>query len=178
MNSNFEWRFPMLVKDFMTRRVVTVMPDNSTLDAARLMLQHKISGLPVVDAEGCLIGIVSEHDLLRRGKNEIQAERPHWLQLMIARTSLGVNAANFHVRKVSDVMTSDPVTVVETTPLEEAGHLIEEHGFKRLPVVRDSRLVGIIARADFVRALAHAIGKASYRVRRNVPVSSVRLLIS
>jgi CBS domain-containing protein len=89
----------MLVKDFMTRRVVTVMPDNSTLDAARLMLEHKISGLPVVDDEGCLIGIFSEHDLLHRGKNEIQVERPHWLQLMIERTSLGVNVANFHVRR-------------------------------------------------------------------------------
>ena len=150
----------MLVKDFMTRQVVTASPESSVLDAARLMLEHKISGLPVVNDGGRLVGIVSEHDLLRRGKNGVQAKRPHWLQLMIERASLPNESSGFHDRKVGEVMTPDPVTVTETAPLEQAGRLIEEHGFKRLPVVRDSQLVGVIARADLVRALAHAIGKA------------------
>lgn len=152
----------MLVRDFMTRPVVTVTPESSILDAARLMLEHRVSGLPVVNGEGRLVGIVSEHDLLRSGKHEVEAERPHWLRVMIERASLASESAGFHDRKVGDVMTPDPLTVTEAAPLEQAGRLIEEHGFKRLPVVRDHQVVGVIARADFIRALARAISKAKH----------------
>jgi CBS domain-containing protein len=153
----------MRVADFMTRKVVAVTPETAALNAARLMLERKISGLAVVDNAGCLVGIVSEHDLLRNGGTEGGNTRPHWLQLIIERTGLNHEASRFHVRTVGDVMTRNPVTVTETTPLEEAGRLITERGFKRLPVVRGKELVGIIARADLVRALTQAIRKAAER---------------
>jgi CBS domain-containing protein len=153
----------MRVADFMTRRVVTVTPETAVLKAARLMLERKISGLAVVDNTGCLVGIVSEHDLLRDGATEGGTTRPHWLQLIIERTGLNHEASRFHVRTVADVMTRNPVTVTETTPLEEASRLITKRGFKRLPVVRGKELVGIIARADLVRALTQAILNAAER---------------
>jgi len=151
----------------MTRKVATVTPDTPILDAARQMLELKISGLPVVDAAGCVVGIVTEHDLLRDGEPKGGTKRPHWLQLIIERTALADEAARFHARTVGDVMTRDPVTVTEATPLQEAGRLITEHGFKRLPVVRGRELVGIIARADLVQALTAAIRKAAESAERN-----------
>ena len=157
----------MRVSDFMTREVVTVRPDTPVLIAARQMLERKISGLPVVDAAGCVVGIVSEHDLLRHRETEGGTKRPHWLQLIIERSGLADEAGRFSVRTVGDVMTSNPVTVTEATPLEEASRLIEEHGFKRLPVVRGRELVGIIARADLVQALTQAIRRAAEAAERD-----------
>jgi CBS domain-containing protein len=157
----------MRVGEFMTREVVTVTPESSILEAARLMLEHKISGLPVVNGEGRLVGIVSEHDLLRQGKNQMPAKRPHWLRMMIEKAGFADEAVAFHQRTVGDVMTADPLTVTEATPLEQASRLIEEHGIKRLPVVRNSHLVGVIARADLVRALTRAIRKATEAARRD-----------
>ncbi len=81
----------MKVTDFMTRQVVTVTPETSILDAARLMLDHKISGLPVVTDEGRVVGIISEHDLLRGKKRDVRTERTHWLRLMIERANLATN---------------------------------------------------------------------------------------
>jgi CBS domain-containing protein len=134
---------------------------------ARQMLKRKISGLPVVDAAGCVVGIVSEHDLLRHRETEDGTKRPHWLQLIIERSGLADEAGRFNVRTVGNVMTPNPVTVTEATPLEEASRLIEEHGFKRLPVVRGRELVGIIARADLVQALTQAIRKAAEAAERD-----------
>jgi CBS domain-containing protein len=157
----------MRVADFMTRKVVTARPDTSVLVAAQRMLERKISGMPVVDDAGFIVGIVTEHDLLRRAETKGEASRPHWLQLITERTGLADEAARFQMRTVGDVMTSNPMTVSEATPLEEAGRLIEEHGFKRLPVVRGRELVGIIARADLVQALTRAIRKAAEAAERD-----------
>ena len=148
----------MTVADFMTRKVITVAPDASLAEAAKLMLDHKISGLPVVDKEGHVVGIVSEHDLLRRrqGVDGAGAERrPHWLQVLGETAGSAGEIAQFRNRTVNDVMTLDPVTVAASTSLREASRLIEYRGFKRLPVVENGKLVGIIARADLVRALAY-----------------------
>ncbi len=156
----------MTVGDFMTRRVVTVTPDAPVLVAAKLMLEHKISGLPVVDAEQHVVGIVSEHDLLRQpdgGKH-----KPHWLQLMAEQKGLAGETASFRDRKVNYVMTPNPVTITASSSLEEACRLIADHGIKRLPVVEDGKLVGIIARTDLVRALAQARQKV--RVTPDVSV--------
>jgi CBS domain-containing protein len=144
----------MTVRDFMTRRVVTVAPDAPALVAAKLMLEHTISGLPVVDAEQHVVGIVSEHDLLRQpdgGKR-----KPHWLQLMVEERGLAGETAGFRDRKVDDVMTPNPMMITASSSLEEACRLIADYGIKRLPVVENGKLVGIIARADLVRALAQA----------------------
>jgi CBS domain-containing protein len=161
----------MIVGDFMTRRVVTVRPDDSILDAARLMLEHKISGLPVVDAENHVVGIVSEHDLLRPRRNGDGTEGPHWLQLMIEKAGLsGGAAAGIHDREVREVMTKHAVTVNATSSLGEACRVIEDLGVKRVPVVQDGKLVGIIARADLVRALAQGIESATTAAAPDVSV--------
>lgn len=162
----------MRVADFMTRRVVTVTPDTSILAAARLMLEHKISGLPVVDAAGRVVGIVSEHDLLRRREDGGLAKGPHWLELMIEARGLPDEAARFHDRKVSEVMTRNPITIAATSPLSEASRLIEDLGVKRLPVVQDGALVGIIARADLIWALAQSVERAHAATRRDVSVDA------
>jgi CBS domain-containing protein len=146
----------MNVSNYMSRRVVSVTPDTPVILAAKLMLDHKISGLPVVDRAGRLVGIVSEHDLLRQRDGNHQ-QRPHWLQLMTESAGLNGERTEFRERKVSEVMTPDPVTVSADSSLEEACRLIEERGIKRLPVVMNGKLVGIIARADLVRALARTM---------------------
>lgn len=144
----------MKVADLMTRRVVTVTPDASILDAAKLMLENKISGLPVVDAADRVVGIVSEHDLLRQRRENGGKEGPHWLELLAEKAELAGESARFHDRKVSQAMTPNPVIVAPTASIRQACRLIEKYNIKRLPVVKDGKLVGIIARADLVRAFA------------------------
>jgi CBS domain-containing protein len=161
----------MMVKDFMTDRVIAISPDASIADAATLMLENDISGLPVVDATRHVVGIVSEHDLLRRREGDKGKLGSHWLQLMIKRTGLLEESAHFHDRRVSDVMTPSPITVAPTSSLGEACRIIEERGIKRLPVVENGELVGIIARADLVRALAQAAGKPAPATLRNESVN-------
>jgi CBS domain-containing protein len=165
----------MKVGNFMTRRVITATPETPILDAARLMLEHKISGMPVVNHGGRVVGIVSEHDLLRRGKNEVRAARPHWLRLMIERAGMADESARLSDRRVGEVMTPDPVTISEAASLEDACGLIEQHGIKRLPVVRDNQLVGVIARADLVRALTRAIHRADQATRHDA-MTNARML--
>jgi CBS-domain-containing membrane protein len=160
----------MIVEDFMTRRVIAVGANDSIVEAAKLMLKHKISGLPVVDATRHVVGIVSEHDLLRRRESNGSKQRSHWLQLMLERAELSGESARFHDRKVNEVMTPNPVTVMPTSSLEDACRLIENHGIKRLPVVQNGELIGIIARADLVRALAHDIQSAATAATRDVSV--------
>ena len=134
------------------------------------MLEHKISGLPVIDAAHHVVGIVSEHDLLCRRESDERKQGSHWLQLMIERAGLAGESARFHDRKVNEVMTPNPVTVAATSSLGEACRLIEDRGIERLPVVHNGELIGIIARADLVRALAQAIERAAAATTRDVSV--------
>jgi CBS domain-containing protein len=150
------------VEDFMTVRVVTVHPDSPIADAAQLMLDNNVSGLPVTDDVGHVVGIVTEHDLLRGRPNGSRARPPHWLQFMIKRSEMANETARFHEAKVKEVMTHNPLTVTEDTPIAAACRIIGEHGIKRLPVVRDGRIVGIVARADLMRALGIAVRKISH----------------
>lgn len=148
----------MNVADVMTRDVITIEPDASILEAARLMLQHKISGLPVVDASKNLVGIVTEGDFLRRSETGTQRRRPRWLEFIIGPGKLATEYTHESGRKVHEVMTDEVYTLTEDTPLEQAVHLMERHRVKRLPVLRGGQLVGIVTRANLVRAvvrLAH-----------------------
>ncbi len=160
----------MRVEDFMTRRVITVAPDASIVEAAKLMLEHKISGLPVIDAAHHVVGIVSEHDLLGRRQGDERKQGSHWLQLMIERAELASESARFQDRKVNAVMTPDPVTVAANSSLGEACRLIVDRGIKRLPVVQNGELIGIIARADLVRTLAQDIECAAAATTPDVSV--------
>jgi CBS domain-containing protein len=159
-------RTRMEVGDFMTTQVVTIHPDSPVRDAARLMLERKISGLPVVDASDSIVGIVTEHDLLRRRIDRPGSKPPHWLQLMTEPAEITDESVRFQETKVEEVMTRDPLTITEDTPIEAACRLIEKRGIKRLPVMRDGRLVGIVARADLVRALDVAVKRISYSDER------------
>jgi CBS domain-containing protein len=143
----------MIVADVMTRNVISVPPDATVEHAAKLMLQRGISGLIVVDAEGRLAGVVTEGDLLRRDELGTERHRPWWLRLLV---SPGRQAADFtrtHGRRVQDVMTSDVVTVPASAPLDEVVELMEQHRVKRVPVTQDGKVVGVVSRADLLRAL-------------------------
>jgi CBS domain-containing protein len=158
----------MKVGNFMTAPVVTVQPNSSLRDAARLMVERKISGLPVVDASDHVVGIVTEHDLLRRRADGPGSKPPHWLQLMIEQAEVAHESDRFHAAKVEEVMTRNPLTVSENTPIGEACRMIMDRGIKRLPVVHDGRLVGVIARADLVRALDIAASRIAHADERAV----------
>ncbi|WP_272840314.1 CBS domain-containing protein [Rhodoplanes sp. TEM] len=160
----------------MSSPVVTITPDRPIADAAQLMIDHRISGLPVVDPAGRLVGIVSERDLLRRRSDGDPPRRPHWLQLMTERSALEQEPERFHTLTVGDVMTTAPLAVTESTPLEEAGRLLESRRIKRLPVVRDARVVGVLSRADLLRALPRALGKAEAAARHDAPMTDERLI--
>jgi predicted transcriptional regulator len=124
------------------------------------MLQNDISGLPVLDVEGRLVGMVTEGDLLRRGETGTMRKRPRWLEFLAGRGKLADEYARAHGRKVVEVMTDDPVSVQEDTPLDEVVTLMETRRIKRVPVVRGTRVVGIVSRANLLHALARVAGEA------------------
>lgn len=140
--------------DIMTPKVVSVMPDASILEAMRSMLANRISGLPVVSENGKLVGIVTEGDFLRRAETGTQQRRSRWLELFTSPGKLAQEYVHTHGRKVSDVMTPDPLTITEDTPLDVVVRLLEERRIKRLPVVRSGVVVGIVSRANLLHALA------------------------
>ena len=148
----------MQASEIMTPDVVTARPDTPLEDVVRLMLTHRISGLPVVE-NGVVVGIVSEGDLLRRPETGTERRQRHSL-LQLFRSEEG-DAAEYvrtHGMTAGEVMTTDVVTIAETTLLEDIATLLESRGIKRVPVVREGKLKGIVSRADLLRSLASRIG--------------------
>lgn len=143
----------MQTRQIMTQNVITVSPGTPVADAARTMLDNRISGLPVVE-NGKLVGIVTEGDFLRRAELGTELRRPNWLQFILGGGREAADYVQAHGRKVADVMTRDPVTVSEETSLQDLVAAMEAHHVKRLPVMRDGRLVGIVARANLLRAIS------------------------
>jgi CBS domain-containing protein len=139
--------------DVMTRSVVSIPPDASIREAAGLMLEHKVSGLPVVDARGNLVGIVTEGDFLRRAEIGAQTRRPHWIEFFTDVGQLAGEYVRASGRKVQDVMSRQVRTVSEETPLAKIARLMEQHGIKRVPVMRGQELVGIVTRANLLGAV-------------------------
>lgn len=139
----------------MTKNVVTVKPDMSIRMVARVMSENRVSGLPVVDDNGRLVGMVSEMDLLR--SRAATAERESWWLDMLAEGEKMAPDYVEYVRSsnnlVRQVMRQDVITITEDTPLSEVAQLIVDKGVKRLPVIKDGKIVGIVSRADLVRAL-------------------------
>ena len=147
------WETNMKVGDIMTQPAMTVRPQTTIAEAAQLMLQRHISGLPVVDAAGAVVGVVTEADLLRRAETGTERQRPRWLEFLISPGRLAREYADTHARRVGEVMTSEVVSVTPEDPLEAAVRLMEQRHVKRLPVIDGRRLVGIISRANLVRTL-------------------------
>ena len=143
----------MQSRQIMTQNVITVSPETSVVDAARTMLDNRISGLPVIK-DGQLVGIVTEGDFLRRAEIGTERKRPSWLQFILGSGREAADYVQAHGRKVADVMTRDPVTVSEETSLQDLVAAMEAHHVKRLPVMREGRLVGIVTRANLLRAIS------------------------
>jgi CBS-domain-containing membrane protein len=144
----------MQVKDIMTINVISIGADESVAKAASLMLQNRISGLPVVDTEGELVGMVTEGDFLRRRELGTQRRRPKWLEFIVGPGKLAEDYVRTSGRKVEDVMTPDPWTISEDDTLEAIVEMMERHHIKRLPVTQGGRMVGIVSRANLMHALA------------------------
>jgi CBS domain-containing protein len=137
----------------MTAELHTIGPEATIDEAARLMLEHRVSALPVLDADNNLIGLISEGDLVRRVEIGTVRAPSRWHALLSSETALAAAYIKCHARRVSDVMTPAPVSVGEDTPLVEIADLMERHHVKRLTVTRGDTLVGIVSRADLLRAL-------------------------
>ena len=144
----------MRAHQIMTRSVTAISPDATILEAANTMLRQHVSGLPVVNAGGQLVGVVSEGDFIRRSEIGTQRKRGRWLKFLLGAGESATDYIHEHSRKVSDVMTSDPITVSEDATLEEIVNAMETNGVKRLPVMRGDRLVGIVSRANLLQAVA------------------------
>jgi len=160
----------MRVSDVMTRNIVSIRPDDTILKAARLMLQNRISGLPVVDAEGGLVGMVTEGDFLRRTEINTNRQRPKWIEFVVGPGRLADEYTHTSGRKVEEVMTQDPVTVEENDSLATVVELMERKRIKRLPVLRDGKIVGIISRANLVRALVTTVQENKAAARSDAAV--------
>jgi CBS domain-containing protein len=144
----------MRAHQIMTKNVITVTPQTSIETAASIMLRNHISGLPVMEADGALVGIVSESDFLRRSEIGTGRKRPAWLQFFLGPGRAATDFVRERGRRIEDVMTSDPITVEEETPLEDLVHLMEKNDVKRLPVMRGKTLVGIVTRSNLLQAVA------------------------
>ncbi|TDR55886.1 BON domain-containing protein [Halomonas ventosae] len=143
----------MQAADVMTPNVITVSPDSEVSEIASLLLEHGISAVPVVDADDKVLGIVSEGDLMRRVENDTDQHKSWWLKLF----SGGGNAVDYvksHGRKASEIMTPHPLTIAEDEPLHHIASLLEKRRIKRVPVVRDGRLVGIVSRSNLLRGFS------------------------
>jgi CBS-domain-containing membrane protein len=143
----------MKVSDLMTRQVITASPQATILEAVELMLKHHVGGLPVVDERGKLVGIVTEGDFLRRSEIGTERRRSRWLDAFFGPGKSAKDYVRSHGLKVREVMTAKPITVAASAKLDEVVRLMEERNVKRLPVTSRGKLVGIVTRANLMRAL-------------------------
>ena len=146
----------MLVRDVMVAPVITVEPSATVEQVAKLFLEKQISAVPVLDGKGKLVGIVSEGDLLHRVEAGTERRRSWWLQALIHDDTLAAEYVKSHSRKVSDVMTRDVITASPHTPLHEIAALMERNAIRRLPILENGQLVGIVSRANLLQAVASA----------------------
>jgi CBS domain-containing protein len=143
----------MKAGDVMTRAVISADPDATVLQAARYMLQHHISGLPVIDKAGKLVGVLSEGDFLRRRETQTERRRSRWLEFLMGPGRIAAEYSHSHGSKVSEVMTTELYTVDENTSLEDIVELMERRRIKRVPVLRGNKVVGIVTRSNLMHAM-------------------------
>ena len=147
----------MNVAALMSTNIVSVLPSTTLADAVRIMLAHNVSGLPVLEADGKLVGMITAGDLLRRTELESEGKQPSWLKVFLMPSSVAADYVATHGRRVGEVMTQHPIHVGPATDLAEVSRLMLHRHVKRLPVLEAGRLVGIISRSDVLRALARKL---------------------
>jgi CBS domain-containing protein len=155
----------MKAKDVMTHCLVSIPPDAPIRDAIARMISHQVSGMPVVDTNGKLLGMVTEGDFLRRAEMRTQAPRKRWLELLMGPGWEAGDYVRSHGLVVRDVMSPNTVAVGTDTPLADVVNLMEEHAIKRIPVVDAGRVVGIVSRADLMTALGTYLMKPKKTAR-------------
>jgi CBS domain-containing protein len=143
----------MKAEEVMTREVISIDPDATVLQAARLMLEHHISGLPVIDKRGTLVGVLSEGDFLRRRETRTERRRSRWLEFLMGPGRIAAEYSHSHGSKVSEVMTTPVQFVDEVTPIEDIVELMERRRIKRVPIVCGSQVVGIVTRSNLMHAM-------------------------
>ena len=148
----------MRARDVMKTDVLTVTPDTRVGDIAKLLTEHGISAVPVLDQSRRLVGIVSEGDLLHRAEMGTERRRSRWLELFVQDWQLAAEYLQSHGRTAEEIMERHVVTVEPETPVATIVETMEKHGIKRVPVVEHERVVGIVTRGDLVRALATVAG--------------------
>ncbi|CCB67248.1 MULTISPECIES: CBS domain-containing protein [unclassified Hyphomicrobium] len=144
----------MKASDVMTTKVISIRPDATLSEMIKKMLDHRISGLPVVSEDGKLVGVVTEGDCLRRAETGTEVKRSFWRDMLTGSETLANEYIRTHGRKVSEVMTRDPISVSPDTELSEVIHVMEKNRIKRVPVVKDGAVVGILSRANLLQTLS------------------------
>ena len=144
----------MNATDVMTRNVVTIGPEATVAEAAELMAQYDVSALPVIDAHEQLVGIISEADLMRRDEIGTQADYRWWTEAMIPAATRAAEFTRSHGKYVNEVMSRKVITATEDTPLSAIAGILERYRIKRVPILDDNKLVGIVSRANLIQALA------------------------
>lgn len=149
----------MLASDIMTPNVITIAPDADIAEAVTLMIRHRISALPVL-RDGVLVGLISEGDLLRRAETGTEPRLSRWAEFISSTERIAADYVRGHARKVEQLMSHPAITVDAETPIGEVAALLESKGIKRVPVTFNGRMIGIISRANLLRALASRLGVA------------------
>jgi CBS domain-containing protein len=157
----------MRAMDVMTSEVVTVDENASVTAVAKLLAERGISAVPVVDKDNRVIGMISEGDLLHRAETGTEQRRSWWLEMIASTNQLAADYIKSHSGSVKDVMTRDVISVSDTTPVADVAILLETNRIKRVPVLRDGKLVGIVSRANIVRALAMTVDEPSSSAEAN-----------
>lgn len=164
----------MKARDIMTAHIISVGPDTTVDAVANTLISNGISAVPVIDVACHLVGIVSEGDLLRRSELGTQVRRPWWLAFLTSEATLAAEFSKSRAVKVSDIMTREVLTVTPETPVADIARLLEKHGIKRVPVVDDGIVVGVVSRANLVQALASArsrdldVDRSDHAVRERI----------
>jgi CBS domain-containing protein len=161
----------MQARDVMVSPVITAKKSTTVREIAKILLEKRISAVPVVDNVGKLVGIVTESDLMHRA--EAGTEHPYswWVHFLAGDATIAADYVKSHSTQIEDVMTSDVVTADPETPLHEIATLLEEHQIRRVPIVNeDGNLVGIVSRANLIQVVASARPK----LEMTLPDSTIR----
>lgn len=144
----------MQAHEVMTRHVITLRPEDTLGHAIQLMLRHGISGLPVINEHGGVVGILTEGDMLRRPEIQTERSRSRWLEFLVPPATLAEEYVHSHSLRVMDVMSRHVIAVTPDAPLSQIVDLMERHRIKRVPVLDQGKLVGIVCRANLIHMLA------------------------